>query len=239
MLGAVAAGLWSASAAASTPMHLKRMSSQSCAMPLREKRSTCANHEKETSVLNITHFFDDARNLVRAEAQVDLTLLHRNAATDECRARPRTHAPRMSPAARPASSPWCCVVVTGQPRVARSHESRARGAGLRPPAARKTRKFESRSARVAKPDALCAASGNCNWLRVMTPDLPVGASSAVRSVWITSVPIADRAHDLVRGVFLDVVAGALKDHRPVVGEELLPPLTFRVPERDVFRWPDE
>ena len=43
----------------------------------------------------------------------------------------------------------------------------------------------------------------------------------------------------VRRILLDVVARALEDHRLVVGEELLPPLAFRLPERDVLRRPDQ
>src|SRR3954453_11448424 len=53
------------------------------------------------------------------------------------------------------------------------------------------------------------------------------------------VPVADRRDDLVGGVLLDVVAGAVERDRAVVGEELLPALALGVPEGDVLGGPDD
>jgi hypothetical protein len=61
--------------------------------------------------------------------------------------------------------------------------------------------------------------------------------------WISTLPVADRSDDVLGGVLLDVVAGAVQQHGLVFGKQLLPAAAFRGMEREVFgapydqRWP--
>src|SRR4051794_17356110 len=77
---------------------------------------------------------------------------------------------------------------------------------------------------------------------------PVGRLHDVGSTGRTGVlasagfgwpPVADGADDLLGGVFLDVVAGALEEDGPVIGEDLPPASSFAFAEGDVLCRPHD
>src|SRR5262245_44604867 len=81
MLGAVAVGLWSASAAASTPVHLQRTLGPIVFDAPAGAVCDFALHIEQSGTLNLTRFFDEHGNLVRVEAQADMSFLIRNVDT--------------------------------------------------------------------------------------------------------------------------------------------------------------
>src|ERR671927_1061609 len=79
---------------------------------------------------------------------------------------------------------------------------------------------------IARPPGLVTAGGS-------------GLCHADERARSDSTPLADRRDDLTRGVLLHVVAGALHEHRSVVGEHLLPAPALARAERGVAGRPHD
>jgi hypothetical protein len=104
MLGAAAVGLWSASAAASAPLHLKRTVGRIVFDAPAGAMCDFALHIEQSGTLNLTRFFDEQGNLIWVEAQADMSYLIRKVETGSVAAStgasPRTLAESLSPTAR-------------------------------------------------------------------------------------------------------------------------------------------